>query len=488
MLPHILPRPHALNELTGHSPLITSHDLEALASAFESWAPGAAQRLIAAAGELSKSKPSADYVDGDDADWENAEELENFAMTAALRDHLSPESFSLTLNAEELTIEAGDAAGALYGVNALIQALNTPKLSAFHAESKPRYAVRGFHLDIVRHFFGIEDIYTVIDIISTYNINRLHLHLTDDQGWRIEIDGRPELTEKGSANDASGGAGGYLTFEDYENIQDYAALYGIEVVPEIDLPGHTNALLVACPEAAPDNEPRLPYAGIEVGFSWVDLESDATWTLLEDIIKSLAARTRSDYLHIGGDEVHQVERPDYYKFISRLGKLVTKYGKKMAGWHEIAGSELPEGTQVQFWTTNFNTENVAAVANDAHLEFIASPAPKAYFDLKPVADFPIGLDWAGLIDIRTAFDWEPSAEIGVPEERIVGVEACLWTETIKTIDDITTMILPRITGIASVGWGSPRIFDEYAASLVTHGKQWSAQGYKFYAAPEVDWA
>lgn len=487
MLPHILPRPQVLEPLSGKAPLITSYDLDALASAFSEWAPGASTRLAAFAAELAVVEEGIEYVDGDDSEWEEAEELDNFAMTAALKDHLAPESFTLTLNAEELTIEAPDSRGALYAVNALIQALRTPGVTAFRAESSPKHPVRGFSFDITRHFFNAEEICRVIELLSEYNVNRLHLHLSDDQGWRIEIDNRPELTLKASSNDASGGAGGFLTFDDYERIQVHAGLFGLEVVPEIDLPGHTNALLVAYPEATPDGEPRKPYAGIEVGFSWVNLEGEATWEILEDIVSSLAKRTHSDYFHIGGDEVHKVERPDYEKFIARLGKLVTKHGKKVVGWHEIAGSELPQDSQVQFWTATFNTDNVAKLASSPDIEFIASPAPHAYLDLKPVEDFPLGLTWAGLVDLKAAYDWEPSEEIPVSAERIVGVEACIWTETIKTFDDLTTMIFPRLTGIASVAWGSPRIFDEYTSALESHGRAWSAKGITFYEAPEVNW-
>lgn len=482
---HLIPQPQTLENLSGTAPLITSFDLDAIADALTEWAPGAAHRLKDFARELAATEEGIEYVDDDTF---TDEDLPDFSMTAALKEGIAPEAFNLVVSPDELVLEASDANGALYAVNALIQALRSPDFTPFQASSAPRYPVRGTHLDVARHFFGVRDIKTVIDIASSYNLNRLHLHLSDDQGWRIEIDGRPELTKKASENDVDGGKGGYLNFDDYEEIQDYAALFGMEVVPEIDLPGHTNALLVAFSEASPDGLPREPYAGIEVGFSWVHLTSDFTWALLDDIIGSLARRTRSDYLHIGGDEVLKVDRPDYEQFMARLGALVEKHGKKVAAWHEAAGATLPHDSQLQFWTAEYNTDNLARLADDPTVTFIASPAPHTYLDLKPTADFPLGLVWAGLVDLKAAYDWEPSQEIPVPADKIVGVEACLWTETIRTIDDVTTMLLPRITGVASAAWGSPRIFDEYTAALPTHAKSWRELGYAFYEAPEVDWS
>ncbi len=494
---HIIPAPQTMTILDGHVPLITSHDLDAIASAVADWAPGAAARLEAFAQVLASSETDIEYVDdlpmgedGQDAQdaTDGSSEVENFAMTAALREDIPAEGFNLTLSPTELLIEASDASGALYAVNALIQALSTPNLEPFAASSAPQYSVRGQHLDIARHFFGVEDIKRVIDISSTYNLNRLHLHLSDDQGWRIEIDGLPQLVEKASTNDATGGQGGYLTFAEYEEIQNYAEFYGMTVVPEIDLPGHTNALIVAMPELSPDGKPREPYAGIEVGFSWVDLTSDATWQALETIISSLAKRTHGEYFHIGGDEVLQVARPQYEAFMERLGALTAAQGKKVVAWHETAGSAQPEDTQLQFWTANFNTENLERVGSTPGLQFIASPAPHAYLDLKPIEGFDIGLEWAGIVTLDKAYNWVPGEAVPVPADKIVGVESCLWSETVKTFDNITTLLLPRLPAVASVAWGSPSNFDQFTTALVSHGATWTAQNLEFYRAPEVDWA
>jgi len=499
---HIVPAPQTLTLGGPLSVGVAATQVRTLAAQLAPWAPGAAARLTdfladtAAFESPSTLIPALIFDDPAASQPESAVPAHAAPAHAAhavrtvnaVRDgDLSPEAYTLALTNTELTLRAADPAGALYGVNALTQALATADLTEFHAESAPRYRVRGFMLDVARHFFGVAEIKRVIDIASSVNLNRLHLHLSDDQGWRIEIDGRPELTKLASANDVDGGAGGYLNFDDYEEIQDYAELYGMTVVPEIDLPGHTNALLVAFPEAAPDGKPREPYAGIDVGFSWVHLTADATWQILDDVMGSLARRTHGDYLHIGGDEVLKVDRAEYETFMTRLAGIVEKHGKKLAGWHEVAGADLPAGSQVQFWTQQYNTDRLAALVDVPGIEVIASPAPHTYLDLKPVEDFPLGLVWAGLVPLRATFDWEPSEAVPVDGALITGVEACLWTETIRSIDDITTMMLPRIAGVASVAWGAPRDYASFTEALRTLGRGWAARGVAFYRDPDVNW-
>ena len=476
----IIPAPQLLTAHASDLRIDAAH-LLILAAQLEPWAPGAALRLTQFARDLTSHGAPRPVVASVHT------ESNPVTVTAQVDPGQPAEAFALTATNANLTLAASDAGGALYGVNALIQALRTGTPYEFTAASAPKYAFRGFMLDISRHFFGVPEIKTVIDLASQYNLNRLHLHLSDDQGWRIEIVGRPELTEIGSTNDADGGPGGFLTIAQYEEIQDYAALFGMDVVPEIDLPGHTNALQVACPELTPDGLPREHYAGIEVGFSYVHLTSDKTWAVLEDVVASLARTTRSEYLHMGGDEVLKVERPEYEEFMTRLGQLVAKYGKKMTLWHEGAGATLPEGTQLQYWTQQFNTQKLTEAMATPGLEVIASPAQHAYVDLKPTEDFPLGLTWAGLNDLKTSFNWAPEETTPVPANLITGVETCLWTETIRSLDDITTMMLPRIAGVAAVAWGSARDFDQFTRALPSHGRAWAQASHAFYRDPSVDW-
>lgn len=472
MLPHIIPAPQVLNTLSDEVLVLSSSTLSSLAEQLESWASGAAMRL----NEFLASRS----VD-------STESVSQPSVSAVQNTELAAESFILSAANSDLSLNAPDASGALYGVTALIQAIRTNQVLEFTATSVPAYAHRGFMLDISRHFFGVPDIKATIDHASHYNLNRLHLHLSDDQGWRIEIEGRPNLTEIGGANDADGGQGGFLTLADYHEIQDYAEKFGMILVPEIDLPGHTHAMQVAYPEISPDGEPREHYAGVEVGFSSVHLTSDATWDLLDDVVASLAKHTRGQYLHLGGDEVLKVARPDYEQFMGRLGKLVTKHGKKMVLWQEGAGSDLPEGTQLQYWTDQNEENSLAKIEGVTGIEIIVSIAKHAYLDLKPVEDFPLGLTWAGILNVEGAFSWVPADATPGAAHLITGVETCLWTETVRTLDDITTMMLPRLPAVASVAWGSTGSFEEFTEALTSHGRVWQEQGVAFYRDPAVNW-
>ncbi|XBH21120.1 family 20 glycosylhydrolase [Jonesiaceae bacterium BS-20] len=479
MLPHIIPAPQKLHAISPQPLVVFTTTLHELAGQLSLWAPGAAARLTEAVGSL----PALTTSPGQDLSGAAASQTAHAVLDASL----PPESFSLVASAAQITLTASNTNGALYAVNALIQALRTEGVVEFSATSAPQYGWRGTMLDISRHFFGVPEIKAVIDLASQYNLNQLHLHLSDDQGWRIEIEGRPELVKLAADNDVDGGKGGHLSLVDYAEIQDYAELYGMTLVPEIDLPGHTNALQVAYPELTPDGIPRKPYAGIEVGFSYVHLTSPKTWAVLEDIVASLAKHTRGEYLHMGGDEVLKVDRPDFEAFMGRLGKLVNKHGKKLTLWHEGAGADLPPGTQLQYWTHDSNQENLSKAFDIPAVSFIASPAKHAYLDLKPVKDFPLGLTWAGLVNLETAFDWDPVQAIPVPGHLISGVEACLWTETIRSIDDITTMLLPRLPAVASVAWGSTGSFERFTDAIANHARLWQDQEIVFYRDPAVTW-
>lgn len=477
---HIIPAPQHLTTTSTPLPHLTHDEYATLTAHLTSWAPHAAAHLTAVMSAHTDTlvSTSTDHTPR--------------SINATLNTDLTAESYQLTATHDHIALTAADQAGAFYAINALIQALRTPGVEGFTAHSTPTYPTRGVMLDLARHFFGVDTITSVIDVASAYGLNRLHLHLSDDQGWRIEIDGHPALTERASANDVDGGAGGYLTLADYEAIQQYAAAHAMTVVPEIDLPGHTHALQVAYPQVSPDGKPREPYAGIDVGFSWVNLTADATWVLLDDIVGSLARTTHGEYVHVGGDEVKQVSRPDYEQFMGRLGELVAAHGKKLVVWQEAAGSPLPQGTQVQYWTHEFNQDNLAQLADTAEhtgVEVIASPAYHTYLDLKPVPDFPLGLTWAGLVPLRAAYEWTPAAAMPViPSRMITGVETCLWTETIRTPHDIMTMLLPRLPAVASVAWGSPVDYPQFVHAIATHHHTWwQPNGWSHYPDPDVPW-
>ena len=346
---------------------------------------------------------------------------------------------------------------------------------------------------MARHFFSVAEVKRYIDLISQYKVNVLHLHLSDDQGWRIAIDSWPRLATYGGSTEVGGGPGGYYTKADYREIVRYARARYIELVPEIDTPGHTNAALASYAELNCDGQAPPLYTGIEVGFSSLCVDKDITYEFLDDVVRELAALTPGRYLHIGGDEAQSTEEADYVRFIERVQRIVRRHGKRMMGWAEIAQAPLLPGTLAQYWNTATGSEEgteVArqAVAQDAKL--VMSPANHAYLDMKYDPSTPLGLSWAGYVEVRDSYEWDPAGLVdGVGERDLAGVESALWSETLEDTSDIEFMAFPRLPGIAEIGW-SPRAgrsWDEYRLRLAAQGPRWDAQGVNFYRSAQVPW-
>ncbi len=402
---------------------------------------------------------------------------------------LGEEGYDLSITPQGIRIEANCPAGLFYGVQTLRQLLpvlpeETIRLPALSIRDLPRFPWRGAMLDVARHFFGVEDVKRYIDLISHYKMNVLHLHLSDDQGWRIEIKSWPRLTKVGARTQVGGGGGGYYTQEQYREIVEYARSRYVTIVPEIDTPGHTNAALASYAELNPSEEAPAPYEGMRVGFSTLWIDSEVTYRFLDDVIGELAALTPGPYIHIGGDEAQSTAEDQYKRFIQRIQEIVLAHGKLPVGWSEIGEAELLPGTVAQFWISA-GYEN----ARRQGAKIILSPATRIYLDMKYDASCPLGLDWAGLISVRDSYDWEPDGFMeGLAESDILGLEAPLWTETVQTMRDIEYMTFPRIPGIAELAW-SPKgqRWEEYRPRLAVHGKRMKAMGINFFRSPDVDW-
>ena len=267
---------------------------------------------------------------------------------------LGEEGYELSISANAITLSANHLAGLFYGIQTLRQLLpidhtENVSLPAVSIRDTPRFRWRGAMLDVARHFFGVEDIKRYIDLIAHYKMNRLHLHLTDDQGWRVEIRSWPKLAEIGGKAQVNGGGGGYYTQEQYKEIVDYARSRFIMIVPEIDTPGHTNAALASYPELNSSEEAPALYEGTQVGFSTLWINSEITYQFLDDVIRELAALTPTPYIHIGGDEARSTPEEDYKKFIKRVQEIVISHGKIPIGWSEIGEAEILPGTIAQVW-------------------------------------------------------------------------------------------------------------------------------------------
>ncbi|MFE6997221.1 beta-N-acetylhexosaminidase [Microbacterium sp. NPDC057659] len=377
-----------------------------------------------------------------------------------IADGPAPGGYTLTADAG-IVIAGGDAEGAHNGLQTLFQLLvqaDAGEIPALRVEDAPRYGYRGVMLDVSRHFFDADVVLRLIERIAALKFNRLHLHLTDDQGWRIEIPELPELTRSGAATQVGGGAGGAFTIEDYRRIVAHAQRHHVVIVPEIDLPGHTNAALVAYPDLAPAGVVPEPYTGTEVGFSTLDLTAAETDRFVETVIARVAAETPGEYVHVGGDEAFATDAAQFVAFLARATRAVAAQGKTPIAWHEAGkGEDLEPGTVGQYWGRSVEPESQRNARTFGALGgVILSPSDLVYLDMKPTAEHPVGLTWsAPAISLEQAYSWDPADVLdGVPAEAILGVEAPLWTETVITEQDIEGMLFPRLLAVAEKAWSA----------------------------------
>jgi hexosaminidase len=278
-----------------------------------------------------------------------------------------------------------------------------------------------------------------------------------------------------------GGEGGYYTLAQYAELARYAQERFVTLVPEIDMPGHTNAALASYPELNCDGVAPPLYTGIRVGFSALCVDKEITY-----VVRALAAPTREaggEYFHIGGDEVEKLTPAQYRGFVERVQGIVQAHGLRAIGWGEIAPARLPGTTIVQHWKPD---SAHLAVARGSRV--ILSPARKVYLDMKYDSTKALGLKWAGLIGLRDAYDWEPGTYLPqVPESAILGVEAPLWSETLGTIHDFEYMAFPRIAAVAELAW-SPAArteWEDFRLRVAAHLPRWDALGVNYYLAPEL---
>lgn len=408
------------------------------------------------------------------------------------------EGYSLEIESDHIHLHGGSPAGVFYGVQTLRQLLPDAIESSSGQEATwsvptgtitdaPTHAHRGAMLDVARHFFGMEDVKRYIDFLASYKMNVFHMHLTDDQGWRIEIKSWPNLTEHGGSTEVGGGEGGFFTQDEYNEIVQYAADRFITIIPEIDMPGHTNAALSSYPALNCDNSAPELYTGIEVGFSSLCTDKELTYEFLDDVIGEVAAMTPGPYIHIGGDESHSTELEDYLPFINRAKEIVESHGKIMIGWDEVAQADLGEGSVVQLWAN----ADFAKLAVEKGASLIMSPASKAYMDMQYDSTSRIGLHWAAFIEVDDGYNWDPSTVVeGLDASAIIGIEAPLWSETTENIADIEYLVFPRLPGYAEIGWTAPdlRSWDNYQQRLADHASRMDARGIGYYKSPKVAWA
>ncbi|MEN8006021.1 MAG: family 20 glycosylhydrolase [Candidatus Krumholzibacteriota bacterium] len=399
-----------------------------------------------------------------------------------------PEQYEMKITGEGIEISATHPQGFFHGVSSLIQlALNGPPSSPATTlpqgtiRDQPRFGWRGMLLDCGRHFMPVESIKELLDKLALHKFNVLHWHLTEDQGWRLEIPGYPRLTEIGAWRTETDGSvsGGFYTTEDVRDIVAYAAERFITVVPEIEMPGHSQAALAAYPELSCTGGP------FEVQTQWgvhkdiLCAGREETFTFLEDVLVRVMEMFPGRYIHIGGDEAPR----DRWKkcarcqarirdenlsgeddlqswFIGRIGTFLSGHGRRLIGWDEILDGGLPGDPNhftVQAWR---GLDKAAAAARAGH-DVIVSPTSHAYFDYDP-----------GVLDLQQVFEFRPVPAGLDPAagERILGGQMNLWTEYIPP-ERVDTMLFPRLTAMAEALWtgADNRDFPAFLDRLDRHG-------------------
>ena len=451
---------------------------------------------------------------------------------------LGEEGYELNVTPDAIVIRAGSSAGLFYGVQTLrqllpadvevggktAQVLNVPCVAI---KDSPRFRWRGLMLDVSRHFFDKKEIETYLDLMALYKLNTFHWHLTDDQGWRIEIKKYPKLTEVGGWRDKAGFGldpkrstqfdsqgryGGFYTQDDIRQIVAYAAKLHITIVPEIEMPGHAQAALTAYPQFA--SSAGLVSVGTAGGVysSIYNAGDDKTFEFLQDVLTEVMALFPSKCIHIGGDEVpkgpwhnnaecqarmraqglkNEEELQSY--FVKRIEKFVASKGRHLIGWDEILEGGLAPGAAVMSWR---GVGGGIAAAQAGH-DVVLSPGSHMYLDHyqshAPGQPKAIG----GFLPLQTVYSFEPIPEQFSPEQagHILGIQGNVWTEYMPDFKQVEFMTYPRACALAEVGWSqkSRKDFNDFHMRLQAQKERLKVLGVNYFeesdfeAAPVGGW-
>ena len=464
----------------------------------------------------------ADYLKtatGKDFAIEAGTEGKNAIVLALGTENENPESYQMKVTGDGITITGPTEAGVFYGIQSLRKSLPVAvgadiAMPAVEINDAPRFGYRGAHFDTSRHFFTVDEIKTYIDMQALHNMNRLHWHITDDQGWRLEIKKYPKLTEIGAnrtetvigrnSGEYDGKPyGGFYTQEQAKEIVDYAAERYITVVPEIDLPGHMQAALAAYPELGCTGGPYEVWRQWGVSEDVLCAGNDQVLKFLEDVYGELIEIFPSPYIHVGGDECpkvrwekcpkcqarikaegikgdskHTAEEYLQSYVISRMEKFVESKGRHIIGWDEILEGGLAPNATVMSWR---GVDGGIEAAKQKH-NVIMTPNSYLYFDYYQSTDTehdPLAI--GGYLPLERVYSFEPTA--GIPEEYkkyVTGVQANLWTEYIPTFSQVEYMVLPRMDALAEVQWtNAPKDFKAFLPRLVRMTELYDHLGYNY---------
>lgn len=522
--PHlgIIPRPAHLNvatvepviQLAARAHLrLTDSASEVWAAHLSHWSSWLAKEIDLGTGACSDAGPTgaAGHLPAADT------------ITISHDQHLATEAYHLSVDSAGVTIRGGGAPAVQFALATLAQLIGTrgPALPELHIEDYPRYRERGVLVDPARSFLSVAEVKTLIDLLARYKFNRLHLHLTDDQGWRIAIgnagkapDDPHDYTRLAQVSGATAvgptvfnrqpGNAGYYSGEDLREICAYGRARAIRIIAEFDIPAHTRAALHALPDlnSARSYPPADPSTGCapaftatDVGESSLDPDNPHTYHYIGHVARALLDMTGTAALHLGGDESHSTDDRAYAQLMSQALPQVAQMEEKpeIIVWNEAVDKcDLPQGTTVQIWTGQ------ASPALRSHVRerggtVLVSSAPHFYLAQRPAEEVP-SPTWAcgGPLGLEQVLDGDPTDLATVAESQVAGVEATVWNEHLRGIAGVTFMLVPRALAVAEIGWSPRQDWDRSARAalyqrIAAHEHFFSAAGLTFHAAPEIDW-
>ena len=398
---------------------------------------------------------------------------------------LGAEGYSLTID-DNIAIHAATDAGLFYGVQTLRQLLPATARDSYtlpHVDitDTPAYPWRGSMLDVARNFMPLDYLKQHVDRMALFKLNRLHLHLTDDQGWRLEIKSWPNLTIVGGSTDVFGGHGGFYTQDEMRELVAYAAQRQVEVVPEIDIPGHTQAALASYNQLACEDVTNLStYTGTEVGFSKLCLtKPDVIYPFVTDVLTEVVGIFPSEYIHIGGDEIKD---PLYPEFIERADAIVAGLGRKVVAWEEASAGRMRDSGLVQWWNDGFDLQP----AIDRGNQIILSPCTYTYFDHGNYEGQPGTQEWgrAEGVPLERVYSLNPQSHSSA-----IGVEGAVWSETVESTEAADNRLWPRMAAIAELGWSTEgnRDYGQFTRRLGALRGHFDAMRIAYYAEPQLGW-
>ncbi len=387
-----------------------------------------------------------------------------------------PEAYLLEVDGRGARVLASDDAGLFYGAVTLWQLMTAKpgegpvRLDPVVIDDQPRFRWRGLMIDSARHFQPVDEIERVLDAMAAHKLNVLHWHLTDDQGWRLEIRKYPRLTEVGAwrtplpgSPDGPGSYGGFYSQADVRRVIAYAAARHITIVPEIEMPGHAVSALIAYPQFGPGAPPDPSFQSMWGGFPNVYATDDKTLAFLQDVLSEVIELFPGPFIHVGGDEVAK-ERwngagsPDpavqQQAFTRRIADFLESRHRRLVGWDEILdGGNLPADAVVTSWHGIAGGLAAARTGHDA----VLAPAPIMYFDNRQTLgrDAPPGRGWLVRLQDVYAFEPIPADFPADAAGHILGLQANVWTEMIRTGPQLEAMIFPRIVAVGETGWSAP---------------------------------